>query len=279
MRSGANLGDASGQRCFKILLTEAGTLHLRVNGSDLILAGANALCMHDLDFLEIVKDYRSDYSLLCFSPTVINPRLTSAVLASGNIAAEDRLDRYYLLPFIREADEPLRSTPLSYSEAATLRQQIKELDSLLTFQDDTSWTCRSRSYILFILFALSRTDESKATFIAQEPVKTYSPLVADVIHFLQTNYQEKITSERLAAQFHTNRTTLLAEFSRGTGQSVNRYLTRLRVTMAAALLRDTGLSMMEICEKTGFSDISYFCKTFKKEITYTPSEYRRRCAS
>jgi AraC-like DNA-binding protein len=49
------------------------------------------------------------------------------------------------------------------------------------------------------------------------------------------------------------------------------------MTMAAAFLRDTELSVNEICERTGFSDISYFSRSFKKEVRYTPSEYRRSC--
>lgn len=50
---------------------------------------------------------------------------------------------------------------------------------------------------------------------------------------------------------------------------------RLRMRIATTLLRDTELPILEICERTGFNDISYFSKAFKKEINYTPSEYRK----
>lgn len=279
MKKGIDLVIDEGQSCYTVLFMEDGTLHLRVNGTDMILIGANAICLHDRDVLEVVNDYSSDYYLLNFTPTVINANLTCEAIASDNVAVSDRQDRFYLLPFIRDPETAVRSMPLTSMESDTLRQQFHTLHILLTAQNDHSWPCRSRSHILFILFALSRTDESKSTFIVQEAVISCTKLVADVIHFLQTNYQEKITIEKLAAHFHTNRTTLLAEFRKGTGQSINRYLTRLRMTMAAALLRDTTLSMTEICEKTGFADISYFSKTFKKEICYTPSEYRRLSAS
>jgi transcriptional regulator GlxA family with amidase domain len=45
--------------------------------------------------------------------------------------------------------------------------------------------------------------------------------------------------------------------------------------MASTLLRDTELSVDEICERTGFHDISYFSKLFKKKLYHTPSEYRK----
>ena len=279
MRSGVDLSIDTEQKCYKILFLEDGTLHLRVNDSDMILVGANALCLHDRDYIEIVNDYGSAYYLLNFTPTVINPRLTFEVITSDNVPESEYQDRFYLYPFIREPGAALRNMPLSSAETDTLNQNFHSLHVLLTQQDDPNRPCRSRSHILFILFALSRTDESKSTFIVRESVSSCTPLIADVIHYLQTSYQEKITVEKLSAHFHTNRTTLLAEFRKSTGQSVNRYLTRLRMTMAAALLRDTMLSMTEICEKTGFADISYFSKTFKKEICYTPSEYRRLSAS
>ena len=279
MKTGVNLSIDTEQKFYKILFLTEGTLHLRVNGSDMIFVGTNVLCLHDRDYFEIVNDYGSNFYLLNLTPTVINPRLTFEALSSGNVPESEYPDRFYFLPFIREKGVPVRSLALSSAEADTLNQQFNTLQMLLTNQDDPNWPCRSRSHILFILFALSRTEESKSTFIIKEPVNACSPLIADVIHYLQTRYQEKITVEKLAAQFHSNRTTLLAEFRKCTGQSINRYLTRLRMTMAAALLRDTMLPMTEICEKTGFADISYFSKTFKKEICYTPSEYRRLSAS
>jgi len=103
----------------------------------------------------------------------------------------------------------------------------------------------------------------------------FSKLSIDVIHYLQTSYDKKLTIDNLALVLHTNRTTLLSDFKKSTGQSINRYVTGIRMTIAAALLRDTGLSVSEICERTGFTDISYFSKSFKKEIQYTLSQYRR----
>ncbi|MDD4112409.1 MAG: AraC family transcriptional regulator, partial [Herbinix sp.] len=40
------------------------------------------------------------------------------------------------------------------------------------------------------------------------------------------------------------------------------------------LLRDTSLTLSEICERIGFSDTIYFSKVFKKALNQTPSEYR-----
>lgn len=266
--------------CYRVFFMREGTLHLRINETERILTGANAFCLNEKDTLSIVSNYDTNFYLLALSPTVINGHLDCHTIETDTVRPEDRQDLYYFFPFIRAKEQPVRIFPLHSSEASDLERHFQSLCHLLNEQVDPNWPCRSRAYILMILFALSRTDESKQPyFLSDIPSNTCTPLVADVIHYLQMNFDSKITVDQLAAQFHTNRTTLLAEFRKSTGQSINRYLTRLRMTMAAALLRDTMLSMSEICDRTGFSDISYFSKAFKKEIRYSPSEYRRLSAS
>lgn len=78
----------------------------------------------------------------------------------------------------------------------------------------------------------------------------------------------------LVEEFHTNRTTLQTEFKKYTGKSINQYLVQLRMSMAAKMLRDTTLSLKEISDRTGFSDVSYFSKAFKAKLNLTPSGYR-----
>ncbi len=266
--------------CYRILLMREGTLHIRVNGIERILVGANVICLNDQDVLEILNNYQSPLFVLYLLPTVINPRLTYQAIKNNDIRPEDRPDMFYFIPFIHDADKSPRIFALSTSDAAEIDRHLSSIKVLLDTQEDAKWPCRSRAFILSILFALSRTDESKEPFIQNDiQSSTFTALAADVIHYLQTNIDRKITVEQITAYFHTNRTTLLSEFRKSTGQSINRYLTQLRMTMAAALLRDTTLCMTEICERTGFSDISYFSKAFKKEIRYSPSEYRRLSAS
>jgi AraC-like DNA-binding protein len=77
-------------------------------------------------------------------------------------------------------------------------------------------------------------------------------------------------------KFHINRTTLADKFTKSTGMSVMDYLIRLRVKMAAIMLRDTMLSVSEISYRVGFNDITHFGRTFRKHMGYSPSEYRKK---
>jgi AraC-like DNA-binding protein len=56
----------------------------------------------------------------------------------------------------------------------------------------------------------------------------------------------------------------------------NRYLTVLKIEFAKKLLKLENLTIMEIAELCGFSDIYYFSKLFKKETGSTPTTFKEK---
>lgn len=54
------------------------------------------------------------------------------------------------------------------------------------------------------------------------------------------------------------------------------YIINLRILAAKSLLVGTDAGMAEIAEKSGFSDVFYFSKMFRKKTGMTPGEYRAK---
>jgi AraC-like DNA-binding protein len=54
-----------------------------------------------------------------------------------------------------------------------------------------------------------------------------------------------------------------------------RYVIGLRIADATALLRDSSLSVTQICHRTGFNSLSHFITTFRRHTGMSPSRYRR----
>ena len=52
------------------------------------------------------------------------------------------------------------------------------------------------------------------------------------------------------------------------------YLTELRIAEAKRLLLETESSVVDICQQTGYSHVSYFIKLFQKYVGMTPAKYR-----
>ena len=66
--------------------------------------------------------------------------------------------------------------------------------------------------------------------------------------------------------------------NRETGQSFFDLLSGMRISRAKELLADPAIRIHEIAEKTGFSDVAHFSRSFKKITGCTPGEYRNQQA-
>ncbi|MEX2208133.1 MAG: helix-turn-helix transcriptional regulator [Myxococcota bacterium] len=59
------------------------------------------------------------------------------------------------------------------------------------------------------------------------------------------------------------------------GESLHRYLTRLRLERAARLLRTTDRSVTEICSAVGYQSLGSFSTLFRREHGCSPAAWRR----
>jgi AraC family L-rhamnose operon regulatory protein RhaS len=268
--------EAKARDYYKIIFFEAGTYHIILNNKEYILAGTYALCLNDIDTFLLRDKSEKPFIILYFKPSVINSKFTMDSLNRKEFLSDTELqDLYFISNFRYNAAISSKIIQLHTIDSSIVKQRLLNLMDLLTLQNNPNWPCYSRAYLIELLFSLVKPN-GDSLYINQIQINSsYSKLTTEVIYYLQNYYNKKLTIDSLAQIFHTNRTTLLNDFKKSTGKSINRYLTQIRMTMAASLLRDTDLSINEICERTGFSDISYFSKSFKKEIQFTPSEYRR----
>lgn len=261
---------------FKIVFIKNGSCHFSLNGKEFILTGASTICLNHRDEIKFLKISEELVKILWFRPSAVNSLFTLELIdnASRKLSDTEVQDMYYMMQFLPEASPSLKILSLHTIDSALIEHKLQLLMELLTRQDTVYWPCRSRSYLFEILFCLARQEEEEEINPVQ-PYNDYSRLAINVIYYLQSCYHQKITIEQLADEFHTNRTSLLNDFKKYTGQSINQYLIQLRLTMASTLLRDTTLTIEEICERTGFHDNSYFSKVFKKKLHMTPTEYRK----
>lgn len=58
------------------------------------------------------------------------------------------------------------------------------------------------------------------------------------------------------------------------GIGIKDYINKIRLTEATRLLVNTDLTIMEIADKTGFSNQQYFSTVFKQAYETSPSKYR-----
>ncbi len=104
------------------------------------------------------------------------------------------------------------------------------------------------------------------------PSSTFS-MVSSVQSLLSTHYQTDFTLQKIADALSVSPSLLSHSFKEITGMSVMRFLLSCRITEAKKQLIETERPIGLIAEQCGFSDFSNFCRFFKRETGYTPSQY------
>lgn len=97
-----------------------------------------------------------------------------------------------------------------------------------------------------------------------------------VLDFIEKNYTSQITLKQLSASVSMSPKYFCRFFSEMTHQTPMDYLNRQRIEQACYQLSTTDDSITEIAYRTGFNDLSYFIRTFKKYQGITPGKYKRR---
>ena len=95
---------------------------------------------------------------------------------------------------------------------------------------------------------------------------------------IEKRIQEKLTVESLAESSHLSQFHYQRLFREAVGESVMRYVTRRRLSLAAGELAGTDLSVLEIALKYGYDSHEGFTRSFRAHMGVTPTEYRRHHA-
>jgi AraC-like DNA-binding protein len=97
-----------------------------------------------------------------------------------------------------------------------------------------------------------------------------------IMHFINTNYQRKITQEEVASKIGMNTSAFCRYFKEKTGKGFICFVNEMRIGYACKLLIENHLSISQICFECGFNNISNFNRMFKRQTEFTPGEYQQQ---
>lgn len=99
-------------------------------------------------------------------------------------------------------------------------------------------------------------------------------VIEQIKKIIDNKYKENIGINDIAQEVYLTTTYLCMVFKQETGETVNDYLTKVRIEKARELLKEPKNKLYDICYEIGYSEPGYFSKIFKKHTGLTPSEYR-----
>jgi AraC-like DNA-binding protein len=122
---------------------------------------------------------------------------------------------------------------------------------------------------------LIKMKEFKDTSCNEENTSLFKKL-QPVINLMAENYSRVISLEEMADKIEVSKHYLCRIFKKTYLVTPFEYLTQLRIQKSKeAMMSNKLLKIKQIAYNSGFSDVSYFCSTFKKIAGCTPIEFKK----
>lgn len=171
------------------------------------------------------------------------------------------------------------SLPLKISDNANLQEYIEKqvLEIIETFQNKLPGyeLCVKGSLykILSVLIGnnliINGTGRENSTdWYRIERIKT-------VLNYINSNYNSRISEKVIADEVKMSKSYFCRFFKQMTGQTLIEYVNYFRVNKASELLLEGNRKIIDVAFESGFDNVSYFIKVFKRVKGCTPSEFRR----
>jgi two-component system response regulator YesN len=111
-------------------------------------------------------------------------------------------------------------------------------------------------------------------YINTKKEKQTSGVISKAKNYIEINYKKDISLDDVSRTVDISPYYFSKLFKEETGENFIDYLTNIRIEKAKSLLKNSDLSIKNICVDTGYSDPNYFSRIFKKLVGVTPTEYR-----
>ena len=97
-----------------------------------------------------------------------------------------------------------------------------------------------------------------------------------VFEYMLQNYTQEISLTEMAEKVNMSVSAFCKFYKKRTGKTFTQTLNEIRVGHACKLFIENKKTVAEVSYLSGFKNLSYFHRNFKKITNYAPLEYRRR---
>lgn len=130
-----------------------------------------------------------------------------------------------------------------------------------------------RDILTQVLLDIIKNTDNTSTQIDSKTLKQLNRCKA-MMSFIHQNFHNEITLVQIAKSANIKESEALRCFKNTLKTSPIKYLKKYRLEQAAILLKTTTEPIIDIGFTCGFSEMSYFSKSFKEIYSITPTQYR-----
>lgn len=110
--------------------------------------------------------------------------------------------------------------------------------------------------------------------VAVDMCRKNSRITSNIKSIINTRYSEDLTVEGIANEIHLSAGYATTIFKKEAGESISKYLIKIRVQKAMEMLKDENSRVYEIAEKVGYKNLTHFSYIFKSIMGVSPREYK-----
>lgn len=118
---------------------------------------------------------------------------------------------------------------------------------------------------------IAETDESKVDNIYFNSCSQ----LQKVFDFIEAHYHEAISLQDVAKEVGFSPSYLTELVKKKTGNTVNRWIIKRRLTAACSLLLETSNSIESVAESVGYNNLTHFFNQFRQHYQTTPKVWRQ----
>ena len=126
-------------------------------------------------------------------------------------------------------------------------------------------------YLIQLLSFFSR----KVVFLEKGEGIFKNSKIENVIKVMHEDYNKQREINYYAKMCNLSLYQFIRNFKKATHLSPARYIEKIRINKAKELLAETNLTVNEISSLIGYGDAFYFSKVFKKNTSFSPTDFRK----
>ena len=227
-------------------------------------------------FCELIQDCDKDEKCY-YSDSKILERCSKSLVPETHLCHAGLVD--IALPIIHQG------TILGYIIMGQMRSDIpfEEIYEKLGWLGDKK-SALKKAYDDMVVYddirvtSLASLAKMLASYIMTEDIinAEYSLFAENFTAHIHENLSNVLSVDSICKKLGISKASLYRHLRTHFGMTVNEYILKERISVAKQLLKDTDESIGDICENTGVSNPSYFCKIFKASVGISPAKYRQK---
>ena len=129
------------------------------------------------------------------------------------------------------------------------------------------YRCSLSDWKNVIINAFLKKDTGPSAYGQRRTIET-------ALRYIHDNFHLGISLNNVAETIYLNPSYFSRVFHAEVGETLSRYLIRIRISKAKELLEQTPLKIYEVADRVGYKDFRHFVKTFKEWEGVTPAQFR-----